>query len=296
MKRVLASLVIALLSGCGGKGFSGFASVDLHEVVILLKPDSDAVITGTPRNGTPVEFAHTLTTPGVSLIELSFAPEDTTGINHLLENSGFPILFGFGEPRVVLHIEGLYWELRINPGELTTGTALIINTTGETWNADRVELSNGSNVIARSSGGVRIPPEGSVFPWWEIQASPPETLLVYGFPTQGKWNPVIALPMRNAPPPIPDTNPGTMRNDTLWLPADDLVRTELTWTRRSNGYNCILQLHSTTDREVRYRIVLPERLPRGALAQPGEGFTNRINLPAGHSSTIRYSEVYPRGT
>lgn len=296
MKKVLASLAIALISGCGAGGLSGLASVDLQEVVILLKPDSEAVITGTPRNGSAVEFAQTLTTPGITLLELSFPPEDSTGIQSLMEDSGFPVLFGFGEPGVAMHIEGLYWELRINPGALTTGTAMIINATGETWNAERVELSDGSIVIARSSGRVSIPPEGAVFPWWQMEASPPETLLVYGYPTHGKWNPLIALPMRSSPPPIPGTHGSTIRNDTLWIPADDLVRTELTWTRRSNGYNCMLQLHSNTDREVRYRIILPTRLPRGALAQPGEGFSNTITLPAGHSTTIRYSEIYPRGT
>jgi len=68
----------------------------------------------------------------------------------------------------------------------------------------------------------------------------------------------------------------------------------LTWTRRSNGYDCTLDLRSTSDKEVNYRVILPERLPRGAITQPGEGFSPRITLPAGHSIQIRYTEVYQR--
>ncbi len=296
MKPVLASVLTLLaLCACADRSCTGYASRDLRGVAILLDPESDAVVTGTPSCGSPVEFAGNLATAGVTLLELTSYPADTTGIGALLENSPFPILYHSGEPRVALHIEGLNWELRINPGERTTGTALITNRTGETWNADSVKLSASGGILARSSGGVVIPFEGAVIPWWEIDASPPETLLVYGFPTLGRWNAVIAIPMLTQPPPLPGTDAAMIRNDTLWLPADHLVRTDLTWTTRSNGYNCTLDIRSTTGSSIRLRVVLPERLPRGAVTQPGEGFVPSLTLPAGGSLQLRYSEIYQRG-
>jgi len=294
MKQVLASLPIVLLFGCGGTGFTGYASRDLGEVVILLNPDSGATVTGIPLHGTPVEFANHLTTQGVTQMKMWCSSHDTTGIQRLQENTAFPVLFDFGEPRVTLHLDGLHWELRISQGPLTTGTAIITNNTGETWTADIVELAGEDGVIARSSGPVRIPTEGAVFPWWELGAARPDTMLIYDFPAPGRWNAVIAIPLQGTPPPLPQSHEGTLTNDTLWLPADNLIRTSLTWTRRSNGYDCTLDLRSTSDKEVNYRVILPERLPRGAITQPGEGFSPRITLPAGHSIQIRYTEVYQR--
>jgi hypothetical protein len=294
MKQVLASLAIILLCSCGGAGFTGYASRDLGEVVILLNPDSGAMVTGIPLHGTPVEFANHLTTPGVTQMKMWSSPQDTTGIQRLQENAAFPVLFDFGEPRVTLHLDGLHWELRISQGSSTTGTAIIRNNTGETWTADIVELAGEYGVIARSSGPVRIPPEGAVFPWWELEAARPDTILMYDFPVQGRWNAVIAIPLQGTPPPLPQSHEGTLTSDTLWLPADNLIQTDLTWTRRSNGYSCTLELRSTSDKEVNYRVILPDRLPRGAVTQPGEGFSQRITLPAGHSTQLRYTEVYQR--
>jgi len=254
MKQVLASLPIVLLFGCGGAGFTGYASRDLSEVVILLNPDSGATVTGIPLHGTPVEFANHLTTQGVTQMKMWCSSPDTTGIQRLQETAAFPVLFDFGEPRVTLHLDGLHWELRISQGALTTGTAIITNNTGETWTADIVELAGEDGVIARSSGPVRIPTEGAVFPWWELGAARPDTMLIYDFPVQGRWNAVIAIPLQGTPPPLPKSHEGTLTNDTLWLPADNLIRTSLTWTRRSNGYNCTLDLRSTSDKEVNYRV------------------------------------------
>ncbi len=294
MKPILASLPVILLCGCARTGFTGYASRDLGEVVILLNPDSGALVTGVPLHGTPVEFASHLTTQGVTLLEMRSSAQDTSGIQRLQENAAFPVLFDFGEPRVTLHLDGLHWELRISLGPNTTGTAIIMNNTGETWTADTVELSNEDGVIARSSGPVRIPSEGAVFPWWELGTTRPDTMLVYGFPVQGKWNAVIAVPLTGTPPPLPASYAGTLTGDTLWIPADSLIQTNLTWTTRSNGYDCTLDLRSTSDKEVSYRVILPERLPRGALTQQGDGFSSRITLPAGHSAQLRYSEVYQR--
>ena len=294
MKKVLASLPIILLCGCGGTGFTGYASRDLAEVVILLNPDSGAMVTGVPLHGTPVEFASHLTTQGVTQLKMWSTPQDTTGIQRLQENASYPVLFDFGEPRVSLHLEGLYWELRIATGPSTTGTAIIRNETGETWTADIVELAGDNGVVARSSGPVSIPSEGAVFPWWELGAARPDTILMYDFPIHGIWNAVIAIPLQGTPPPLPRSHEGTLKNDTLWLPADSLIQTNLTWTTRSNGYNCTLDLRSTADIEVNYRVILPERLPRGAVTQPGEGFSQRITLPPGHSTQLRYTEVYQR--
>lgn len=296
MKTVLTSLFLALLAGCAGGGHTGLASQDLSEVVILLRPDGEARIEGNPIHGSSLEFAKHLTTPGVTLVEISYHEEDTTGIGGILETSQFPILLSLGEPGVVLHIEGLYWELRIQPGERTTGNALIVNSTGETWSAERVDLADGEAILARSSGPVRIPPEGTVFPWWEMEAFPPDTLLVYGFPTPGRWNPLIALPMKDRPPPFPGTSSARLSNDTLWLPADHLVQASLSWTRIANGYRCTLELHSKADYPVNWSIILPDRLPRGAVTETGEGFTGRIHLPPRDIIQMQYQEVYPRGT
>jgi hypothetical protein len=295
MKPVLTSLFLVLLAGCAGGGYTGYASLDLHEVTILLKPHGDATVEGTPKHGS-IDFVRNLATAGITLLEMSFLQEDSLEIQNLLEKSAYPILLRFGEPRVTIQIEGLHWELRVQSGERTTGTALIINTTGETWSAGRVDLSDGNTIVATSSGSVSIPPEGAVFPWWEIDSAPPETLLVYGFPSQGRWNPLIAVPARETPPPLPEDYPGILRNDTLWLPAEHLLHTNLTWTRRTNGYNCFLELRSTADRVVQWRIILPARLPRGAFTEPGDGFTSRVFLNPGDTTHIRYSEIYPRGT
>lgn len=294
MKPIFASLPILMLCGCAGTGFTGYASKDLGEVVILLNPDSGAIVTGVPLHGTPVEFASHLTTQGITELTMWSSQQDTTGIQRLQENASFPVLFNFGEPRVTLHLDGLYWELRISQGPNTTGTAIIMNNTGETWTADTVELASEAGVIARSSGPVRIPTEGAVFPWWELGAARPDTIIMYDFPVQGRWNAVIAIPLDGTPPPLPPSHEGTLINDTLWLPADNLVQTSLTWTARSNGYNCTLDLISTSDKDVTYRVILPERLPRGAVTQPGEGFSPRITLPAGHSAQLRYTELYQR--
>lgn len=295
MKTVLASLTIILFLACAGTGFSGYASRDLGEVVILLNTDSSATISGVPLHGTPVEFASNLSTLGVTQVKMWSPPQDTTGIHSLQENAAYPVLFEFGEPRVTLHLDGLYWELRLSVGPITTGTAIIMNNTGETWMADIVELAGDEGVLARSIGPVRIPSEGAVFPWWELGAARPDTMIVYDFPVQGRWNAVIAVPLQGEPPPLPPGHEGTLTSDsTLWLPADNLVLTNLTWTRRSNGYNCTLDLKSISDKEVNYRVILPERLPRGAVTQPGEGFSSRVTLLPGQSVQLRYAEVYQR--
>ena len=150
MKQVLASLAIILFCSCGGAGFTGHASRDLGEVVILLNPDSGAMVTGVPLHGTPVEFASRLTTQGITQLKMWTTPQDTTGIQQLQENAVFPVLFDFGEPRVTLHLDGLHWELRISQGSSTTGTAIIRNNTGETWTADIVELAGEQGVDRKS--------------------------------------------------------------------------------------------------------------------------------------------------
>lgn len=295
MKPFLASLTIFLFCACAGTGFTGYASRDLGGVVILLNTDSSATITGTPLHGTAVEFANNLATQGVVQLKMWSPPQDTTGIQRLQENAAYPVLFEFGEPRVTLQLEGMYWKLRLSVGPTTTGTAVIINNTGETWTADMVELTGAEGVLARSSGPVSIPTEGAVFPWWELGAAKPDTMIVYDFPVQGRWNTVIAVPLQGDPPPLPPGHEGTLTNDnTLWLPADSLLLTDLTWTTRNNGYNCTLDIISISDREVTYRVILPERLPRGAVTQPGEGFASRITLLPGQSVQLRYAEVYQR--
>ncbi len=292
MKRFLASVAVLVMTGCTGRGYTGYASEDLQGVTIFLSTEREAVVTGTPRLGSPVDFARALSTPGVSLLELTVKPEDSTGIQKVMEESAFPILLSFGESLASLHLEGLSWELRITPGPRTRGGALLLNNTGETWRADKVQLDAGGGPLARSSGPLVIPPQGVFFPWWEIESSPPDTLLVYGFPVEGRWNPVIAVPVHETPPTLPGGNGAFLRSDTIWISADHLLQTDLSWTFRGDAYNCRLDMRSTADRDVRYRIVLPGRLPRGAVTEPGEGFAAEILIPPRETRRLEYREVY----
>lgn len=292
MNRILASAAALVMAGCASRGYSGYASEDLQEVTIFLSTSRNSVVSGVPRLGSPVDFARNLSTPGISLLELTIKPDDSTGIQKVMEESEFPILIDFGETMASLHLEGLSWELRITPGPITRGAALLLNDTGETWHADQVQLDAGREPLARSSGTVVIPPQGVLFPWWEIETSPPDTLLVYGFPVEGRWNPVIAIPVRETPPPLPEGCGALHRSDTLWIPADNLLQTDLSWTFEDDGYDCRLDMRSTSEKDVHYRIILPGRLPRGAVTEPGDGFTPEILIPSGETRRLEYREIY----
>jgi hypothetical protein len=121
MNRILASAAALVMAGCASRGYSGYASEDLQEVTIFLSTSRNSVVSGVPRLGSPVDFARNLSTPGISLLELTIKPDDSTGIQKVMEESEFPILIDFGETMASLHLEGLSWELRITPGRSPAG-------------------------------------------------------------------------------------------------------------------------------------------------------------------------------
>lgn len=289
--------------GCSEEYYSGLGSVDLHVTSITFRDSDPATITGTLASGKPAEFIRVVDAPQVKGISVRFSIEtDTTGLNEVNNTVSFPLqveLNQFIQEETVAEFQldhaGLSWTpsyaLRADTGvRRVYASALVNNTTAQTWQADTVRFINPENgPVTTATGRIAIRPGSFPIPWWNAVAAPPEAKIVYGWPVHGKWNPMIAVYCPAAGRVEEWTGSIYQRGDTLWFPADSLLELNLTWEQQPREYHCLMEAVSLTDSTMNWTIQWPDQLPRGADITPG---LDSFELHSRESVTILYREVY----
>ncbi len=297
---IVIIIMLLLLCACGEK-YTGLGSVDLHVTSIIFSDSDPATITGTLPSGKPAEFIIAVDAPQIEAITVKFNPQaDTSGFSDANNMVGYPLFFqsvqqseGVAEFEI-LH-SGLSWipdyQLRVDGGNRRIyASALLSNTTAQTWQADTIRLVNPDNsLVTTATGRITVRPGTNPIPWWDASAGTPEAVITYGWPVHGRWNPMIAVYCPAAGRVESWTEDIYQRNDTIWFPADSLIELDLTWQQRPSQYHCFLEATSLTDSTMNWRIEWPHRLPRGADIDPG---IESFELSSGEAITILYKEIY----
>lgn len=302
MKKILTGAAVLLLCACGEE-FTGLGSVDLRVTSITFRDSDPATITGTLPSGKPAELILAIDAPQVKGITVKYSQQaDTSGLIEANNTLSFPLFSEPGEiqtPNGIAEIEilhdGLFWvpsySIRTDSGSRKVyATALLNNTTAQTWQADTIRLVNPENSsVTTATGRITIKPGTNPVPWWDAPAGTPEAVITYGWPIQGRWNPMIVVYCPAAGRVESWAESIYQRNDTLWFPADSLIELDLTWQQMPGEYYCFMEAISLTDSTVHWRIQWPENLPRGATIDPG---IESFELSSGEAITILYREVY----
>jgi hypothetical protein len=302
MKKFQVIAVTLLLCACGEK-FTGLGSVDLHVTSITFHDSDPATITGTLQSGKPAEFIQALDGPFIQGITVLYSPAaDTSG---MAEANNTVSCFLFAEQAEssalntvaefsILH-NGLSWipdyAIRTDGGSRRVyATALMENTTAQTWYADTIRLIDpDNNPVTTATGHLTILPGSNPIPWWDAPAGVSEALILYGWPVRGRWNPMIAVECLTAGRVESWEESVILRSDTIWFAADSLLNLNLTFQQFPREYRCLMAAVSTTDSTIQWRIRWPERLPRGAEVDPGP---DSFILSPGETVTIPYREIF----
>ncbi len=299
MKKLLAISALLFLAACGEE-YTGLGSVDLHVTSITFSDSDPATITGTLPSGKPAEFVLAVDSAQVRGIAFQLSSQaDTSGFARANNLAGFPVTISRGAAQGVATVTMLYAGLRWSPSyaiEVEGSTrrvfasAMLNNTTEQVWQTDTVRFTDPENsIVTTATGHITVRPGTYPIPWWNAPAGVPEAVIIYGWPVHGRWNPMIAVYCPSAGRVENWTQTVYQRNDTLWFPADSLIELDLTWQQFPRKYHCFMEAVSRTDQEMRWRIVWPETLPRGANVEPG---IESFNLSSGESVTILYKELY----
>ncbi|MCK5131682.1 MAG: hypothetical protein KAR40_05960 [Candidatus Sabulitectum sp.] len=301
MKKLLTIAATLLLCACGEK-YTGLGSVDLRVTSITFSDSDPATITGTLPSGKPADFILAVDAPQVKGITVRFSPQaDTAGLAEANNTVSFPLFADLqtqqsdGIAEFELLHAGLSWipdySLREETGTRKIyATALLNNTTAQTWRTDTVRLVDPeNNSVTTATGRITIRPGTHPVPWWDAAAGVPEAVISYGWPIRGRWNPMIAVYCPAAGRVESWTGSIYCKNDTLWFPADSLIELHLTWQQMPTEYRCFMEAISLTDSTMHWRIQWPERLPRGADIDPG---IESFELSSGEAITIMYREIY----
>ncbi len=302
MKKFLTVALVLLVCGCGDK-YTGLGSVDLQIKSIVFNDSDPATITGTLLSGKPANFITAVDAPQIRSLSVQISHQaDTTGMVEANNTVNFPIqvelnraLGSEGTAEFAIQHDGLSWipdyAFRADSGTRRIyATAFLNNSTAQTWHADTIRLAaHGNGLVTTATGRLAVKPGRNTVPWWNAPAGPPEALITYGWPVRGRWNPMIAVYCPTAGRVESWTGSIYQRNDTLWFPADSLVELNLSWQQLAREYRCSIEAISLTDSTVNWRILWPERLPRGADIDPG---IDSFQLSSRESVTIEYREIY----
>lgn len=302
MKKLFSAAVLFLLCACGEE-YTGLGSVDLHVTSITFSDSDPATITGILPLGKPAEFLQAVDAPQVREISVRCSSSaDTSGFAEANKRVSFLL---FVDPEEIQNLDGiaefkilhagLSWfpsySIRADRGSRRIyATAQLKNATTQTWQTDTVRLTNReNNLVTTAAGRITIRPGTSPVPWWDAAAGAPLAVIMYGWPVQGRWNPMVGLRCPSAGKVENWGNDIYQKNDTLWFPADSLLELDLAWQQMPTSYRCSMRAISLTDQGMEWNIRWPKKLPRGADIEPG---IERFELSAGESVTIQYREIY----
>lgn len=302
MKKIAPVLISLLLCGCG-KQFTGLGSQDLQVSSITFHDSYPATITGILPSGKPADFAEAADSPLMQSMTIScFASADTSGLVEINERVSYPLFYslnngtaGNATASVELEQTGLTWKpdysLSEENGERRIyASATLVNMTIQTWQADTVRFMSPENAqVTAATGRITIRQGDSQIPWWNAYVSEPVHLIRYGWPSPGRWNPLLAVHCPAKGRVESWTGQVFELADTLYFPADSLLDLDLTWEQTERGYDCFLAAESRSDEPITWKIEWPETLPRGADIEPG---TSTLEVNPGQSVTILYKEVY----
>jgi hypothetical protein len=299
MKKTAAALTLAILCACG-REFTGLGSVDLRVTSIAFHDSDPATITGILESGKPADFLAKLGEASTESVTIHLPPgADTSGMALVFEGAAFPLYISANSPepaaRVTIEHNGLNWSpaYRLIPrgsGNVIYAAAEIGNETGQTWHTDTIRLVNpSSNAITTATGTITIHPGRNPIPWWNAPVLSERAELRYGWPTPGRWNPLLALHCPDAGAVEDWAGEIHKSGDTLWLPAEHLLTADLTWQQMPAEYRCTLTLQSSDQEERTWHIIWPDRMPRGAAVIPGEA---SIRISPGNTAAVHYREVY----
>ncbi|MCP4647525.1 MAG: hypothetical protein GY852_07300, partial [bacterium] len=282
MKIMVTISILLLLCGCNEK-FTGLGSVDLRITSITFRDSDPATITGTLPSGKPADFITAVDAPQVQAISVLFASDaDTSGLSEANTLISYPLSSGCSAPNradAVAEFEiqhnGLFWtpvySVKYEEGSARIyASALLKNTTAQTWKADTLRFLNPENSsVTTATGRITVNPGSNPIPWWDAPVSTPQQVIRYGWPIRGRWNPLIAYYCPAAGRVESWTNKIYKQNDTLWIPADSLIELDLTWQQMPGEYRCFMEAVSLTDEVIHWKIQWPLTLPRGASLVPG---------------------------
>lgn len=302
MKILATTIVLILLCACGEE-YTGLGSVDLRVTSITFRDSDPATITGTLPSGKPADFVMALDAPLIQAATVVFLPgADTSGLSEANDIISFPLSSGYSElnqadavAEFEIQHRGLSWapvySIRTNGGSRRLyASALLQNSTTQTWNADTIRLMDQeNNSVTTASGRITVGPGSNPVPWWDAPVGSPEAVIIYGWPIPGRWNPLMAVYCPTAGRVESWTESVYERNDTLWFPADSLLELELTWQQMPDKYHCFLEASSSANEPILWKIQWPETLPRGADLDPG---IDSFELSPGEAITILYKELY----
>lgn len=302
VRRFTAVIITLLLCACG-RQLTGLGSQDLQISSITFHDSYPATITGILPAGKPSDFAAAADSPLIQSITMScFSPEDTSGLSEVNTLISYPLFYSIisetGEPGTALvkiEQKGLTWEpdyilSEENGDRRIYASAALENMTVQTWQADTVRFMSPENIqVTAATGRITIRQGHSHIPWWDAHASEPVHIIRYGWPSPGRWNPLVAVTCPGKGRIVSWTEQVFETADTLYFPADSLLELNLAWEQEERGYDCFLSAESRSDITITWEIEWPETMPRGAGIEPG---INIIELNPGQSVTILYKELY----
>lgn len=299
MNRITVFSALLLLCACS-EDYTGLGSVDLQVTSITFNDSHPATITGILPSGKPAGFIEKADGPLInSMTVLCSSPADTQGMAEVNCLVGFPVFYsveaGGSGTSFRIDYQGLNWEpeyaiVRENDLNRVYATANLRNMTVETWQVDTLRFTDPQmNQVTMASGRITVRQGTSRLPWWEAPAGNEIQVLRYGWPRQGRWNPLTAVYCPAGGRIESWSEEVWESGDTIYFSADSLVELNLSWEQHPSSYRCFLSLESISDQSVTWQIQWPDRLPRGARVEPGPA---SLQLDPAESSTILYREVY----
>jgi len=302
MNRIRSVAALLVFLACGGE-FTGLSSVDLRIESITFRDSCPATITGILLAGKPARFIEEAQSPLIlSMTVECAAASDTQGMAEVNRNLTYPLFYSVTDERSEtgtahfnVDIAGLDWEpeysiIRENNLNRVYAVMVLENMTIETWQADTLRFIDPDfNQVTSATGRITVRQGSSVIPWWEAPAGNELQILRYGWPCPGRWNALTAVYCPGGGRVASWPGHVWESGDTLYFAADSMIELDLDFEQFPREYRCFLSVESIADKEVTWQIQWPERLPRGAIIEPGPQV---LNLSPSESATIIYKEVY----
>jgi hypothetical protein len=272
MRRTLASL-LALLCGCGS-GVTGSLEEHLSIRAVEVRQSGPATVRAVLRSpGLLAELIRSL--EGTSVRHLRADAEVDAETAEASRRAGYCVELQpyAGRPDslyVTCEVDGLSWSpdysWSLAGGEVgMTGRIRLSNATDTDWSADTVLVLDRDGTVLARAEGVGVPPGTVIYPWWRSNGSAHGPVVSFGWPEPGRARAMLAFFPRMPGPVVSSDMLPAYGGDTLWLPADGLLRVDQRTAQLADGYSYRLRLTNTTDSAVTAELRFPARLPRGTV-------------------------------
>ncbi len=291
-------LTAALLCSCTGP--TGLLQEDLTAISLALRPGHPAEVSGELRDGLdPVAFAEAVAGRGVAIrLEMPMAQYRTI-LTELGDTSPSGLEIDEGESGAILvrsDQNGLTWRpayaWRVEGGVCRIDATIeMINLTEQVWNASVELLSGDGAVLASSPGSFALSPGVTERNWWTATGPATVVDVRWGWPSPSRWGAFFLLadpgmgfePPRNGYP--------MMLEDSLAVPADEVLTVTQAMIQAGRGYSGTLALTNITAGRLIARIEPGGELPSGARLSL-EGTRQILQLEPGERVEIAFRLSY----